>query len=67
MELRSVGKGNAIGLLGHGAADFGHAVTNTDDRGLAGSVKIAAAFGVNDPTAFTPDSDGILFAEIARK
>lgn len=59
VELRSVSKSDAIGLLGHGAADFGDAVANTDDGGLAGSVKIAAAFGVDDPTAFAANSDGI--------
>jgi hypothetical protein len=67
VELRSVSKGDAIGLLGHGPANFGHTVANTDDGGLAGGVKIAATFGVNDPTTFAADSDGILFAEIARK
>ena len=41
MELRSVGEGDAIGLLSHGAANFGYAVANTDDRGLAGSVEIS--------------------------
>jgi hypothetical protein len=67
MELRRVSKRDAIGLFGHGAANFRHTVADAYDGGLAGSVEIATSFGVNDPTAFAADSDGILFAEIARK
>ncbi len=67
VELRSVRKGDSIGLLGHGTANFGHTVANTNNGGLAGSVKITTTVGINNPTAFTADSDGILFAEIARK
>jgi hypothetical protein len=62
-----VRKSNATGLLGHGAADFGHTMANTDDRRLAGSVKITAPLGVHDPTAFAAYSDGILLAEVTGK
>jgi hypothetical protein len=67
VKLRSVRKGDAVGLLGHGTANFGYTVANTDNGGLAGSVKITATVGINNPTAIAADGDGILFAEIARK
>jgi hypothetical protein len=67
VKLRGVSKGNAIGLLSHRAANFGHTVANTDDGGLAGGVKIAATVGVNDPNAFAADSDRILLAQVSGK
>src|SRR5258708_35508782 len=67
MELRGVGEGNPIGLLGHGAADFRNTVADADDGGLAGSVEVAAAIGVDDPAAFAEHGDGIIFAKIAGK
>jgi len=67
VELRGVGEGNPIGLLGHGAADFRDTVADADDGGLAGSVEIAAAIGVDDPAAFAAHGDGIIFAKIAGK
>jgi len=62
-----VGESDATRLLGHGAADFGDAVADADDRGLAGGVEVAAAVGGGDPAAFAADGDGIVFAKIAGK
>src|SRR5467141_3824961 len=45
MKLRSVRESDLRRLLGHGAADFGDSVTDTDNGGLAGRVKKAAAVG----------------------
>jgi hypothetical protein len=42
-------------------------VADADDGGLAGSVEIAAAIGVDDPAAFAARGDGIVFAKIAGK
>jgi len=67
VELRGVGEGDAIGLLGHSAADFANTVTDADDGGLAGGVEVAAAVGGNDPAAFAANGDGIIFAKIAGK
>lgn len=67
MELRGVGEGDAIRLLGHSAADFGNAVADADDGGLAGGVEVAAAIGGDDPAAFTANGDRIVFAKIAGK
>ena len=67
MELRGVGKGDATRLLGHGAADFGDAVADADDGGLAGGVEVAAASGIDDPAALAADGDRIIFAKIAGK
>jgi hypothetical protein len=54
-------------LFGHGAADFGDTVADTDDGSLAGGIEIAAPVGVYDPTTFAADRYGILFAKVARK
>jgi predicted metalloprotease with PDZ domain len=67
MKLRGVGEGDAIGLLGHGAADFGNAVADADDSGLAGGVEVAAAVGGDDPAALAANGDRIIFAKIAGK
>jgi predicted metalloprotease with PDZ domain len=62
-----MGEGDAIGLLGHGAADFWDTVADADDGGLAGGVEVAAAIGGDDPAAFAANGDGIIFMKIARK
>lgn len=67
MELRSMGKGELRGLLGHGAADFRDAVADVNDGGLAGGVQEPAAVGGEKPGAFAANSDGKGFAKIARK
>jgi hypothetical protein len=67
VELRGVGKGDAIGLLGHGAADFRDTVADADDSSLTGGVEVATAVGGDDPATFTANSDGIIFAKIAGK
>ena len=67
MKLRGVGKGDAIRLLGHGATDFGDAVADADDGGLAGGVEVAATVGGGDPAAFAANGDGIILAKIAGK
>lgn len=67
MKLRSVRKGNLIGLGSHGVANLLNAVTNVDNGGLAGSVEIAPASRIDNPATFTADGDGILPAEIARE
>jgi len=60
-------KSNLRGLLSHGTADFGDAVANVDDGGLAAGVEETAATLVDDPAAIPAHGDGILFAEIARE
>jgi hypothetical protein len=60
-------KGNLIGLGSHGAANFLNAMTDADDRGLAGGVEIASAVRIDNPATFTANGDGILLAEIARE
>ena len=67
VELGGVGKGDAIGLLGHSAADFANPVADADNGGLAGGVEVAAAVGGDDPAAFSALGDGIIFAKIAGK
>jgi len=67
MKLRGVGEGDATRLLGHGAADFGDAVADADDGGLAGGVEVVAAVGGDDPAAFAADGDRIVLAKIAGK
>ena len=65
--MRGVGKGDAIGLVGHGTADFGDAVADANDGSLAGGVEVAAAVGGGDPATFAADGNGIIFAKIAGK
>ena len=67
VELCGVGEGDAIGLLGHGAADFWDTVADADDGGLPGGVEEAAAVGGDDPAAFAADGDGIIFVKITGK
>jgi hypothetical protein len=67
MKLRGVGEGDATRLFGHGAADFGDTVADTDDGGLAGGVEETAAVGGDDPAAFAANRYGIIFAKIAGK
>lgn len=67
VELRGVGKGDAVGLLGHGTADFRDTVANADDSGLAGGVEVTAAVSGDDPATFAANGDGIIFAKIAGK
>ena len=62
-----MGESDAVGLLGHGAADFGNTMADADDCGLAGGVEVTAAVGGDDPATFTTNSDGIIFAKIAGK
>jgi hypothetical protein len=54
-------------LLRHGAPDFGHAVTNADDCGLAGSVEKSPAVVSDDPATFPASSNGKRFLKIARE
>jgi len=65
MKLRSVRESDLRRLLGHGAADFGDSVTDTDDGGLAGSVEESAAAPVDDPATLPTNGNGIVFLEIA--
>ena len=51
-ELRGVREGKLRGLLGHGTTDFGHAVADANDGGLAAGVEEAAASLIDDPAAF---------------
>ena len=67
MKLCGVRKGNLRGLLGHGAADFLHAVPDTDYRGLSGSIQESTALIVDDPAAFAANSDRKSLFEIAGK
>jgi hypothetical protein len=67
VELGGVGKGDAIGLLGHGLADFGDAVADADDGGLAGGVEESAAIGGDDPGTFAAHGDRVILAKIAGK
>ena len=67
MELRSMRECELRGLLGHGAADFGDAVADVDDRGLACGIQKTAAIGRNNPAAFAAHGDGIILAEISRE
>src|SRR5258708_16678261 len=65
MKLRSVRESDLRRLLGHGAADFGDSVTDTDNGGLAGSVEESAAAPVDDPATLPTNGNGIVFLEIA--
>src|SRR5271163_3901571 len=67
MELRGMGERQLRGLLAHGVADFGNAVANIDDGGLACGVEKFAAIGGKNPGAFAADGDGNRFVEVARK
>ena len=67
MKLSGVCEGELRGLFCHGAADFGDAVADVDDRGLTGRVEKAAATLINNPAAFAADGEGIVYAEISRK
>ena len=67
VKLRGVREGDIVGLFGHGAANLRNAVADADNRGLPGSVQIAAAVGGNNPTAFAAHGNRILFSEIAGK
>jgi hypothetical protein len=67
VKLRSVRKGNLIGLGSHSAANFLNAMTNANDGGLAGSVEITPTFRIDNPATLTANGDGILLAEIARE
>jgi len=52
VELRGVREGKLRGLLGHGTTDFGYAVADADNGGLAAGVEEAAASLIDDPAAF---------------
>jgi hypothetical protein len=67
VKLRGVREGDIVGLFGHGAANLWNAVADADNRGLAGSVQIAAAVGGDYPTAFAAHRNRILLSEIAGK
>src|ERR1700741_1633400 len=67
MKLRRMRERNLTGLCGHRAADFRHAVSDADHRGLAGGVQIAAAIRVKNPASFAAHSDRILLTEIPGK
>lgn len=67
MKLRGVRKSDVLGLSGHGVGYFTDAVTDVDDGGLARSVEIAAAFGVDDPAAIAADGGGEGFLEVSRE
>src|SRR5208283_5405348 len=67
VKLRRVREGDIVGLFGHGPADLRNAVADADNRGLAGSVQVAAPVGGNYPTAFAAHCHRILFSEIAGK
>jgi len=67
VKLRGVREGDIVGLFGHGPADLRNAVADADNRGLPGSVQIAAAIGGSNPTAFAAHRNRILFSEIAGK
>ena len=54
-------------MLSDCSTDFGHAVADADDGGLAGCVEIATSRGVDNPAAFAANGDWKLFAEIARE
>jgi hypothetical protein len=58
-------EGDFGGLLRHGLADFGYAVTDADYGGLAGSVEKASTGLIRYPTAFAANDDGIVLAEIS--
>jgi hypothetical protein len=65
VKLRGVGEGELGGLLGHGLADFGDAVTDGDYGGLAAGVEETSAGLVDYPTAFASDGDWVVFAEFS--
>ena len=67
MELRGVSEGELGRLLSHSLADFGDAVADADDGGLAACIEVAAPGLVDDPAAFAADREWILFAEISRE
>ncbi len=65
VELRRVGESDLGGLGGHGVGDGLDTMTDADDGGLTRSVEIFLAVGGEDPGAFTADSGGKGFLEIA--
>ncbi len=67
MKLRRVGEGDLRRLFGHRAPDFGDAVADADDGGLAGSVEKPAAVGGENPGAFAANRDRQVFAKISGK
>jgi hypothetical protein len=67
VELRRVSESDLRRLLRHGAADFGDAVTDADDRGLARGVEKVAAVGGMNPAAFATHGDGEGLMKISRE
>src|SRR5882672_9384041 len=67
MKLRRVRKGDLRGLLGHGTADFLHAMADADHGSLPGSVQESTALFVDDPAAFAANSNGKSLFEITGK
>src|SRR5208283_206832 len=60
-----MGESDVVGLLRHGAADLWNAVADADNRGLAGSSRIAAAIGGVNPTPLAAHGNGVVFSEVA--
>ena len=62
-----MGESELCGLLGHGSANFGDAVTDADNGGLPAGIEKTAAILIDKPAAFTANGDRIRFAKISRK
>jgi hypothetical protein len=65
VKLRSVRESDLRRLLGHGAADFGDTVTDTDYGSLARCVEESAAIGSDDPATFSARGNRKGLLEIA--
>lgn len=62
-----MGEGELRGLRGHGAADFGDAMANIDDGGLARGIEESAPIGRKEAAAFSTDGGGERFVKMARE
>lgn len=67
MELRGVSESQTGGLLGHGLADFGDAVTDGDYGGLTCGVEVSAACSIDDPAALAANGDWEILVKAARE
>src|SRR5208282_798877 len=67
VKLRSVRKRESRGLLGHRTADFGNAVADVDDRGLACCIEKFTSIRGKKPASFATDGHWDRLVKIARK
>ena len=67
MKLRGVREDELRGLLGHGTADFLHAMADADHGSLPGRVQESTALLVRNPAALAANGNRKSLFEIAGK